>query len=363
MFQLVFSTLAAFKQVATFIAGLVCWGLGGLLLGNAVYWRLHAQRVQGEVIGVRRAGNCLNAVYRYVSPAGETVEATSLEGSSSTRGKETGRRVPLWVIPEKPQEVQEAGNHVFTIIGVLLLGAGVGLFWIGATVWRIGPMTWAVGALVLVHLLQKLRSIIAPKDKSLPRLPWRDLLAQMKAARAQAAAPAPVQQVEELMARPEYRVNVIRQRTQLRRFAPIMVLVGVALLGLGVRQSNILRRLESSGVRAYGVVISLRASGSGSGGPSYYPVVEYTDGRGQRVVFRDSTGTNPPMYHAGEAVEVLYSPGEEARAVIDRSVWNWLPAILLFLFGGVLLAAGFAAYRSRRNEDPLPAESGDGLVR
>ncbi len=40
------------------------------------------------------------------------------------RGKETGRLVPLWVIPEKPHEVEEAGNHVFTIIGVVNADAG-----------------------------------------------------------------------------------------------------------------------------------------------------------------------------------------------------------------------------------------------
>ncbi|TLY82843.1 MAG: hypothetical protein E6K42_04240, partial [Gammaproteobacteria bacterium] len=90
MFDLVFSTLTALNQVATFVGALVFWGLGGLLVGNAIYWRRHAVRVQGEVIGVRRNGDCLNSVYRYVSPSGETLEATSLEGSSSVRGKETG---------------------------------------------------------------------------------------------------------------------------------------------------------------------------------------------------------------------------------------------------------------------------------
>src|SRR5690349_23829833 len=83
MFQLIFSALSAINQLAVFAAGLACWGLGGLLVGNAIYWRLHAVRVQGEVVGVRRNGNCFNSVYRYTSAAGATIEATSLEGSSS----------------------------------------------------------------------------------------------------------------------------------------------------------------------------------------------------------------------------------------------------------------------------------------
>jgi hypothetical protein len=133
IFQLIVSAMSALNQVAVFAAALVFGGVGLLLVGNAIYWRLHAARVQGEVIGVRRNRNRLNAVYRYDSPAGESFEATSIKGSDSVRGKETGRVVPLWVIPEKPHEVQERGNHFFTVLGLGFLGSGVALFWVGAT--------------------------------------------------------------------------------------------------------------------------------------------------------------------------------------------------------------------------------------
>src|SRR5207253_11346078 len=93
MFDLVFSTLTALIQVATFVGALVCWGLGGLLVGNAIYWRRHAVRVQGEVIGVRRNGDCLNSVYRYVTPSGETLEATPTQGWRSVSGSEDGAQV------------------------------------------------------------------------------------------------------------------------------------------------------------------------------------------------------------------------------------------------------------------------------
>ena len=357
MFDLVFSTLTALNQVATFVGALVFWGLGGLLVGNAIYWRRHAVRVQGEVIGVRRNGDCLNSVYRYVSPSGETLEATSLEGSSSVRGKETGTTVPLWVIPEKSNEVQEAGNHVFTVVGVLLLGAGVALFWVGVTAWRTGPMTWVVASLAVVHLLQKVRGIIAPKDKALPRSLWRELLAQMRDAGAQARNAPPVQRLEELTRLPEYRDKQIRQRAQLRRLAPFLVLAGIGLLALGVHQSRLLMRLQSSGMRAPGTVTSLISSRSSNGGVTYYPRVSYTDGQGRKVDFKDSTGTNPPMYHVGEAVIVLYLPGETGRAAIDRGLWNWLPSVILYVLGGAVFAGGLAGLRSRSAEVPLAAQS------
>jgi hypothetical protein len=357
MFDLVFGTFTALNQVATFAGALIFWGLGGLLVGNAIYWRRHAVSVQGEVIGVRRNGNCLNAVYRYVSPSGETFEATSLEGSSSLRGKETGRMVPLRVIPEKPNEVQEAANHLFTVVGVMMLAAGVGLFWVGATAWRTGPMTWVVASLAVVHLLQRVRGIIAPKDKALPRSSWRELLAQMSDARAQGRDAQPVRRLEELTALPEYRDKEIHQRAQLRRLAPFLVLAGIALLALGVHESRLLLRLQSSGIRAPGVVTSLISSRSSNGGVTYYPLVAYTDGGGRNVVFKDSTGTNPPMYRVGEAVTVLYAPGDEARAVVDRGLWNWLPSVILYVLGGAVSAGGLAALRSRSAEVPLAAQS------
>ena len=86
-------------QIGAFAAALVCAGLGGLIVGNTVYWRRHAIRVQGQVIGVRQVGACFNSVYRYTLPSGEAHEATSIEGSSSVRGRETGSVVPLLVIP------------------------------------------------------------------------------------------------------------------------------------------------------------------------------------------------------------------------------------------------------------------------
>jgi hypothetical protein len=103
VFDLLVGLISALNQIGVLIAALGCGGLGALLVGHAVYWRLHAARVQGQVIGVRLYGNLFNAVYRYTLPSGQMCEATSLEGSSSTRGKETGALVPLLVIPEKAQ--------------------------------------------------------------------------------------------------------------------------------------------------------------------------------------------------------------------------------------------------------------------
>jgi len=343
LFGLFANTLSAVNQVAAFMGALACWGFGGLLVGSAVYWRLHAVRVSGEVIGVRRKGNCYNSVYRYLAPSGETCEATSIEGSGSLRGRDTGTQVPLLVIPDKPQEVQEARDHIFTVVGVVLLAVGAGIFWFAVRSWHVGPMTWVVALVFVVHLLNGLRKIVVPGDKSLRSFSLRELIARKEAAAMPASA---VVRVEDMAALPENRARQAAQRAQLRRLAPFFLLAGLGCLALGVHQSKGLLRLESSGVRASGVVSSFSTSRSNNS-VTYYPVVTYTNGAGHRILFKDHTGTSPPLYRVGEAITVLYLPQVSGSAIIDRGPWNWLPSVILYLLGAGLSALALALLRGR----------------
>jgi len=332
MFGLLIGGLAALNQVATLIGALVCGGLGALLVGNAVYWRLHAVRVQGQVIGVRQRANCFNAVYRYVLPSGETHEATSLEGSDSVRGKQTGALVPLWVMPGKPAEVQEARNHIVTLIGAVLLVVAATLFYVAVTAWRVGPMTWIVAAVFLAHFAMRVRAIFFPSDPSL-RPSASPFLARQPAAAIQAA---PVRRIEDIASLPQQLAREARQRASIRRLAPFLLIAAVGLVGLGVHQSRALLRLETTGVRAPGTVTGLESSRSGNSAPVYYPLVTYTAGGGQTLRFKDTTGSNPPLYRVGASVTVLYRAGEAKTAIIDRGLWNWLPSLLLFVLGSLL---------------------------
>jgi Protein of unknown function (DUF3592) len=349
MFQLVSGTISAVQQLAAMLAALVCWGIGALLVGDALYWARHAVRVSGEVVGVRQRGNCLNAVYRYVSPSGETCEATSLQGSDSSQGKATGMLVPLLVMPGRPGEVQEARSHVFTIVGIALLAVGAVIFWMAVRSWRSGPMTWVVAAAFLVHIGHRAWSVFFPPgDKAVKPPGWREMLAR----RAVAAVPdVPVQRLEDLTARPAYQARVSVQRANARRLAPFMLAAGLGLFWLGVHQSQALIRLQASGLRTAGTVTELSRSNSSNGGSTYYPVVSYTTRDGKRIVFRDSTGSSPPMYHVGEAVTVLYPPGAGSGAIIDRGIWNWLPAALIYLFGTLLTV--FSLGILRRSDPPV----------
>jgi hypothetical protein len=65
LFGLLVSGLTAFNQLVWLLIALFCSLLGAALLGNALYWRLHALHVQGELRGLRQSGKVYRAVYRY----------------------------------------------------------------------------------------------------------------------------------------------------------------------------------------------------------------------------------------------------------------------------------------------------------
>lgn len=107
---------------------------GAFLLGNALAWRLRAERVTGTVIGVRSRGQgnyC--AVFRYTDAVGRTVDASCNATSASLADKQTGSTRQLLVIADQPQLAREANSF-------LLEAGGVGFLVFGCLIaWPEGP--------------------------------------------------------------------------------------------------------------------------------------------------------------------------------------------------------------------------------
>lgn len=353
MFDMLASGIGAFNQVGFLLGALLCAGLGAALLGNALYWSMHAARVQGEVIGVRQHGNLFSSVYRYTLPSGQSAEATSSEGSSSLRGRDTGTVCPLLVIPEHPDEVHEAASHVWTVVGAVLLAAGIWLFHVAISVWRVGPLTFAIGAVFLLHIALRLWHLLGPSEKRLGAVSrgswsaWRVALAQRRTADRDAS---PIRRIEEIRATPEWRANEEKQRAAQRRAGPVLLALGLAMCTLGGYLARSLVSLESNGQRAPGVVIGLVMPNPGTKGAVYYPQVSFTAANGQSVEFRDGTGSNPPSLRIGAAVTVLYRPGDPTHAMIDRGLLNALPPAAAMLFGALLIIGGVRTVRAGRRD-------------
>jgi Protein of unknown function (DUF3592) len=109
-----------------------------------------------------------------------------------------------------------------------------------------------------------------------------------------------------------------------------------------------LRHNTEGFVAAQGQVVALEPS-TRRNSNALYPVVEYRDAQGQIQRFRSSSGSNPPRYQAGEAVEVVYNPAAPQDAYINSDwdinggamILGWMG--WLFVGVGALLTLGALA--------------------
>lgn len=73
---------------------------------------------------------------------------------------------------------------------------------------------------------------------------------------------------------------------------------------------------------------------------SYKPVVHFVTAKGEKIELYSIMGSNPPMYHKGQKVEVFYLPAEPHNARIHDFFSLWGVALLLGLVGGVFFLTG-----------------------
>ena len=304
--------------------------IGAMLSGNRLYWRLRGKRVAGTVVGVRAMGRRYYPVYRYTSPAGKRVQATSDVGVGPNPNLVTGRKVRLRVFRKYPDRVAESGAQVPEMVGWGLLAAAAGAVGIALVLWPLTSITWTLLAMVCSFVMYRLwRSMPARGER-----PFTSLIRQPP---PEGLLEVPVRPIEEILSGP---VRAERQRQQ--RIAglivtPILVLVGAGAFALGAHLGRTTYRLQSGGEHVRGTVLfcELKKTLHGS---SYYPVVQFATRSGAAVQFRDTMGSNPPPYREGESVNVVYFPGSpQDSAAIDRGLLNWIAPTALCI-GGFFLA-------------------------
>jgi hypothetical protein len=357
LFELFASATEAYQQVGLFLGALFCLGLGGLLLGDALYWRLHALRATGTIIGVVASSNTYTPVYRYTLPDGASHEAKSDTGSSSVAGKETGRTVKLLISAHDPTSARPADSYLFDILGFVLLLPGAVFAYIAVAHYPVTKMTWIIAAALILYFVLHGRRILIPKAQRVSLAEWR----KQRGLGAAGLDLAQVKRIEELVPAAQLQQQAAVQRQQMRRWAPFIALFAMGLAALAVWQGMRLAHLEAVGLRAPGEVVSLKSewssgSGSSSGHYTYYPIVRFVTPDNARIEFKDSIGSNPPSHRAGDQVTVLYlAENPRGAAMIDHGLfWNW--AIPAAIFAAAILLAGiFVAMLRRASAAPAAA--------
>jgi hypothetical protein len=336
--ELLVGAVAALNQAGLLLASAIFGGLWALLAGNRLYWRLRGKSVRGTVIGVRAIGRLYYPVYRYqLLPTGKRFEATADVGVSANPGLITGRKLRLLVLKKYPDRVAEADPAVLEMVGWGCFAAAAVAIGFALAVWPVTAFTWTVLGLAMAFVAYRLR-------RSMPLRGERPFTSMTREPPPEELLEAPVQPIEEILAGPVTAERRRKQRITGLIVTPILVLVGLGVLALGIHLGRRIFLLESTGVRAPGTVLfcELQKTLHGS---SYYPVVQFATRSGSTVQFRDTMGSNPPVYHEGEPVQVLYLPDTpEASATIDRGRLNWIAPAALSV-GGLALAVIALAVR------------------
>ena len=198
MFDFIADGIQAYNQAGLFLGALVCFGLGGLILGNSLYWRLHALRATGTVIGVIDKGGMYTPVYRYTLADGQTHEAKSDTSSGWTRGKETGRAVPLMISAHNPTQAREANSYLFDAVGLVIIAPGIAFAYTALTSYPVTWKTWVMAAVMLVFLAAHGRRVLIPKGQRLSIAEWRK-----QRGLGAAIDPAAIKPIEKILATPE----------------------------------------------------------------------------------------------------------------------------------------------------------------
>ena len=266
MFDLIFQGVQAYNQVGFFIGAVVCLGIGGLILGNTVYWRVHALRAQGTVIGVIANGGTYTPVYRYTLADGQSHVARSDTGSGWVRGKETGRVVPLMISAHNPTQAREAGGYLLDLVGLVFAVPGILFGYTALTAYPITRMTWIMAAAMLLYLGERAWRVVIPKGQRLSVEEWKK---QHNIGQATLDL-TDVKPIETIVSAPDVAQARLKQSQSYKIIFPILAAVAVLLLGIGVFQSLKISRLEVHGLRAQGRVVRVNSEhSSGSGEPLY----------------------------------------------------------------------------------------------
>jgi hypothetical protein len=246
--------------------------------------------------------------------------------------------VEIFTFPGRPEEVCEAGVPIAGLFGAFFFVVGLWPLHTALTSRPTTLLTWLLLASALAYVAYRVRGVMIPKGQRKSAAEW---MTEKRAERQAGYAAVPVRRVEDALTAHAASDTRSVDPKKFRFLAPVLVVIGIAAIGLGVNLGRQLAHREAAGVRAPGVVISL-ADNWDSDGTVYHPVVRFTDATGEPVEFKDRIGSDPPSYHVGEAVTVLYEKDAPAQqAMIDRGGWNWLPSILLGLFGTIFAFAGF----------------------
>ena len=125
-----------------------------------------------------------------------------------------------------------------------------------------------------------------------------------------------------------------------------LVIGGIGLCIGGVWWASKAKTFLDAAERIPGTVIELRRERGARGIKLDHPVVRFTvPVSGRAVTFKSRIGLRPSPFAVGDSVTVAYDPVDPEEAKIASFWTNWLPTVVLLLFGLMCVIAGLLTLR------------------
>lgn len=113
------------------------------------------------------------------------------------------------------------------------------------------------------------------------------------------------------------------------------------ILGAALRETVVVRRLRQRGTRTQGLVVE-NVRSNDSEGPTWVPVIAFTDLRGYRVEFTPRARGTGMGLATGREVGVVYLPHDPQTARV--LMWRHMVGPVVSLFIGGIVFLGFAVW-------------------
>lgn len=131
-----------------------------------------------------------------------------------------------------------------------------------------------------------------------------------------------------------------------------LIVAGIAVLTLWFGYQSY--QISRNGETTMGTVTELTESSAGDDCCAYSPVVEYSVD-GQSYFFEGKNASNPPKYHVGQQVDVIFNRTSPSEGAINSWSEIWLAPVLLGLATPIvaIVLDGYAFYKISKGEPIL----------
>jgi hypothetical protein len=334
-------------QIVFLLAGSAFAAVGFAIIYSEIKARSGTQPTNGTVIGYStgpkrdRVSASFYSVAEFIGLDGRKRYIESSVGSSAPLHG-IGDAVTILVNAEEPHKTVFQSSLSF-IIGSVVTAMGiacVAVFWI---TFQANTYSLIMAAAVLVATSFKLKSL--RRKVPLSWTMWQEYKKQALGTKIFAEQ----EKTKIAWADPLMIAAAAEQYKKSQRFAlPTLFVLAFGFLLLGHHFYAKTEAFLETASCTSGQVVELKEVASTDGDSTWAPVIEFNDDASRQQRFVESIGSNPPGYHRGQVVTVLYNPQNPREARIDRGGANHWAAILLGSIGGFFLLLGVLSLRRRR---------------